>query len=283
MPKSPISSAQAARESVAARLREIRQDAGLTGRDLASIAGWHPAKTSRIENAKTPPSDDDIRAWCVACDAEGQAADIVAASRTADSMWTEWRRKQRTGLRRLQESYNALFEQTRLFRIYASNTVPGLLQTEAYATALLTSITEFREIPNDVEEAVKARLDRSRVLHRREHRFALLIEESVLRYQIGEADTMAGQLGHLLAVGSLPSVSLGVIPFAASPRGVWAMETFHTYDDELVSVELLSARVTVSQPSEIGLYVKAFSELSRMAVYGSDARALITSAIGALE
>ncbi|MEU1664580.1 helix-turn-helix transcriptional regulator [Streptomyces sparsogenes] len=283
MPKSPSSSAQAAREAVAARLREVRLDAGLTGREVADRCGWHPAKSSRIENAKTPPSDSDIRAWCTACGAEEQAADLIAQSRTANSMWVEWRRKQRTGLRRLQESYNELFEQTGLFRVYSSTLVPGLLQTEGYATALLTSITDFRQIPNDVAEAVRARLARSHVLHEGNHRFTLLVEEGVLRHQIGDADTMAGQLGHLLAVGSLPSVSLGIIPFSAASRRAWPLETFHVYDDEMVSVELLSAKVTVTQPSEVALYVKAFAELSELAVHGSAARALITSALGALE
>ncbi|MCC3778161.1 helix-turn-helix transcriptional regulator [Streptomyces sp. UNOB3_S3] len=283
MNRSPSSSAQAAREAVASRLRELRLDAGLTGRELAARGQWHPAKTSRIENARTPPSDADIRVWCAACDAEDQAADIIAASRTAHSMWMEWRRKQRTGLRRLQESYASLFQETRLFRVYASTLVPGLLQTEGYATALLSAITGFRQIPDDVDDAVKARLARSRVLHEGDHRFALLVEESVLRYRIGDAETMAGQLGHLLSVGSLPSVSLGIIPFTADTRRVWPMETFHVYDDELVSVELLSARATVQQPSEVGLYVKAFAELARMAVYGSSARTLIVSAIEDLD
>jgi hypothetical protein len=51
----------------------------------------------------------------------------------------------------------------------------------------------------------------------------------------------------------------------------------------MVSVELLSAKVTVTQPSEVALYVKAFAELSELAVYGPAARKLIMSAIGALE
>ncbi|GAA3123948.1 hypothetical protein GCM10020254_83940 [Streptomyces goshikiensis] len=54
------------------------------------------------------------------------------------------------------------------------------------------------------------------------------------------------------------------------------------YDDALVSVELLSARVTVTQPSEIALYEKAFAALQQMAVYGADARALVMTAVAAL-
>lgn len=196
-------------------------------------------------------------------------------------MWTEWCRKQRTGLRQLQESYNALFQKTRVFRVYASNLVPGLVQTEGYATSLPTTITEFRDIPNDVPKAVRARLERSQVLHTGTRRFIFVLEEAVLRYQLADSDAMAAQLGHLLTVGALPSVSLGVIPSGTTDRRVWPMEMFHMYDDESVNVELLSARTTVTQPSDIAMYRKAFDELRAMAVYGADARALIAAAIAA--
>lgn len=59
-------------------------------------------------------------------------------------------------------------------------------------------------------------------------------------------------------------------------------EIFHVYDDTLVSVELLSAQVNVTRPSEIALYLEAFEQLRKMAVYGADARALIVEALDAL-
>jgi hypothetical protein len=196
-------------------------------------------------------------------------------------MYVDWRRLQRTGLRRLQESYVPLFERTRTFRIYCSNVVPGLLQTPAYATALLSQITDFRQAPNDVTEAVAARMDRARVLREGDHRFAILVEEAVLRHRIGEAEVMAGQLGHLLSIMSLPAVSLGVVPFSAA-RSMWPLETFSLYDAEQAQVELLTAAVNVTAPSEIEQYAKAFDRLSQVAVYGAPARALITQAIEAL-
>jgi hypothetical protein len=56
----------------------------------------------------------------------------------------------------------------------------------------------------------------------------------------------------------------------------------HKPDDRMVSVELLSAEVTTRQPSEVAQYVKAFEQLRAMAVYGAEARALVTRAIDAL-
>lgn len=282
MPASPSSAVQAAREAVARRLRELRADAGITGTELATRCGWTHPKVSRIENAKTPPSPDDIRRWCTACGAEDQAPDVIAQSRDAESLYVEWRRRVRAGLRRLQDSYVDLYRATGTFRVYSPTIVPGMLQTEGYARAMLSSNARFHEIPDDSVDAAAARLRRSQIIQEPGRRFVLLIEEAVLRYQLGDADAMAAQLGHLLTAGALPAVSLGIIPASTTARGIWPQETFHVYDDTLVSIELLSARVTVTQPGEIALYLRAFEQLRGMAVYGADARALVVRAIDAL-
>lgn len=187
------------------------------------------------------------------------------------------------GLTELQQNTGKLFRTTDLFRVYSSTLVPGLLQTEGYAAGVLGAAARFRQLPDDDStEAAHARVERSRIIHDPGRRFVLLIEESVLYCQIAEADAMAAQLGYLLTAGAIATVSLGVIPAAARLRSHWPRETFHVYDDKLVSVELVSARVRINQPSEIELYVRAFEELRGMAVYGADARALIVKAIGAL-
>ncbi|MGW3736462.1 helix-turn-helix domain-containing protein [Streptomyces sp. NPDC005148] len=279
---SPSSSAQAAREVVARRLRDLRKGAGLTVVELADGCGWHHAKTSRIENARTAPSATDIRLWCRALGVDDQAEDLIAQSLHAESMYTEWRHQVRNGLKQLQDSAVAFFHQTQLFRVYSSSLIPGLLQTEAYAAAVLGMSARFRELPvDDSAAAARARVERSRIIHERGHRFVLLIEEAVLRYRIATPDAMAAQLGYLLTAGALPAVSLGIIPSTAS-RGQWPRETFHVYDDSLVSVELVSAQVRITQPSEIALYVRAFEQMRQIAVYGADARALIVKAIDAL-
>ncbi|MEU8039374.1 DUF5753 domain-containing protein [Streptosporangium sp. NPDC049078] len=278
MSSSPSSSVQQAREVLAGRLREIRLDAGLSARALAAAAGWHESKTSRIENARTSPSDKDIRTWCEVCEAAEQTRDLIASARAVSSMYVEWRRVQRTGLGRLQRSSIPLYERTRHFRFYHSLLIPGLFQTPGYATALMGAITAFREIPDDIEQAVAVRMERQKVLHSGA-RFAVLVEQSVLSYQVGDAEVMAGQLGHLIAMAALPSVSLGIVPFATSGRPVWPLEGFSVFDDMQVNIELLSAQVTVTQPREITLYIKAFGGLADMAVYGGAARALITKAI----
>ncbi|MEU0198434.1 MULTISPECIES: helix-turn-helix transcriptional regulator [unclassified Streptomyces] len=281
MATSPSSSAQEARERVARRLRDLRADAGLTGTELATRCGWTHPKTSRLENGRTPPTPDDIRRWCEACGFPEQAPDIIAQSRDAESAYMEWQRQVRAGLKRLQDSYLDLYRSTELFRVYSPTLVPGLLQTEGYARAVLSGVAELLAIPNDADRAAAARMERSKIVHEPGHRVVIVIEESVLYYQLGDADAMAAQLGYLLTAGALPSVSLGIIPKSVR-RTLWPQEVFHVYDDQLVSVELMSARVRVTQPSEVALYVRAFEQLRTMAVYGAEARALVLRAIEAL-
>ncbi|MGW3442161.1 helix-turn-helix domain-containing protein [Streptomyces sp. NPDC001076] len=283
MPISPSSSAQAAREVVARRLRDLRKGAGLTVAELASRCSWHHAKTSRIENARTAPTATDIRLWCQACNAVDQAEGIITQSLHAESLYTEWRNQVREGLAALQTREPRLFQDTELFRVYSSTLVPGLLQTEGYAAGVLAISAHFRDVPvDDSAEAARARVQRSRVIHEAGHRFVFVVEEDALWHRVCGTEEMAAQLGYLLTAGALPQVSLGIIPMAIPDRVQWPRETFHVYDDQLVSVELVSARVRISQPSEIALYLRAFEQLRGMAVYGAEARALIVKAIEAL-
>jgi transcriptional regulator with XRE-family HTH domain len=116
--RAPTPAIGEARAALAARLREIRVEAGLTASDLAARAGWQRSKISKIEHARQTPSVSDIKLWCALADAGGQVPDLVASLHAVEGMWVEWRRVSRTGLRQLQESYLPLFERTRRFRIY---------------------------------------------------------------------------------------------------------------------------------------------------------------------
>ncbi|MGA4842728.1 helix-turn-helix domain-containing protein [Streptomyces sp. G45] len=281
MAPSASSSAEQARKDLADRLGEIRLDAGLKGTQLAARLGWYPSKVSRIQNATTSPSADDIRAWCTACDAEDQAADLVQKLRDVEGMFVEWRRMERDGLRRAQEAVRPLFERTTRFRAYSSWLVPGLIQSRAYTEAVLRAVQRRRVDVDDVDAAVAARMERQQILHEGGRTFAFLVEESVLRSGMGGREVMAGQLGQLITVGSLPNVSLGIVPMSVD-RTRMPVEGFWIYDSTQVSVELVSGYLTLTQQREVGMYAEAFAELAEHAVYGADARSLIAIALRAL-
>jgi transcriptional regulator with XRE-family HTH domain len=267
-----------ARQALGARLREIRAEANLTARALAATCGWHFTKISKIEHGSQAPSEQDVKAWCRACNAELQVADLIATVRAIDSMYVEWQRHMRSGLKRSQTRSVPLYERTKLFRIYENTVLPGLFHTAEYAAAIFRFWNEFLDIPNDVDEAVAARMDRQHVLYTGNRRFAFVLEEQTLHTCVGTADVMIGQLDRLLAVMSLSRVSLGIIP-AAGERHCLSQGSFWIFDEDRVKAESVSAGLEITQPREIALHVKAFGLLQRSAVYGRSARELIQDAL----
>lgn len=272
----PSDAAKAGQEALGIRLREIRKDAGLTGRALAAATGQHFTRVSKIENGVQPPNDSDIRSWCTACGAEAEIPDLLATLRAVESAYLEFRRNSRTGMKRLLGAHTvALYERTSLFRIYEHNVIPGLFQTADYTAAMLAFWMKFLDTPDDLDEAVAARMERQRVLYRRGKRFAVVLEEQALRTWFGDAETQAGQLDRLLTMMSLPSVSLGIIPLMMR-RSAVPSAGFWIFDDELVALETPTAGIEVTRPYEVDLYVRMFEHLHASAVYGQAARDIIT-------
>lgn len=270
--------AEQARNALGARLRELRKDAGLTGRELANLAGWQCSKVSRIEHGQRNASEDDIRLWCRHCAAEDQIPDLIATVRHIEAMWIEWRRQLRSGTKARQGQSLRLYEKTHVFRVFHPNVVWGTLQTAEYAAALLRQVVAYHEIPDDIESGVAARMERQQFLYRGARRYNVILGEQALLTNVGGPDVMRGQMDRLLAVLSLPRLSLGIIP-AKAPTEIWPGNSFIMFDERTVMVETYSAELTVTQPAEIALYAKAFALLQRSAVYGQSARDLVVQAL----
>jgi transcriptional regulator with XRE-family HTH domain len=268
------------REALGHQLRDLRKDANLTGAELASRARWGGSKVSKIEHGRQTPSEDDIRDWCRHTGATDQAADLIATVRNIESMYLEWRRTLGAGTRRRQQAFRDLEARANLLRWYEPVLIPGLLHTAEYTAAVIRRVIDFYRVPDDLDQGLAARLERQEVLYRADHRFHFVIAQQALRTMVGGPEVMAGQLDRLLAVMSLPRVIFGVIPANAEYRV--PTNQFIILDDQAVNVETVSAELVVTQPREINLYVKAFSELHKLAVYGKEARAVITSALADL-
>ncbi|RZS38793.1 helix-turn-helix protein [Herbihabitans rhizosphaerae] len=269
-----------AREALGHRLRDLRKDAGLSGRQLAMLAGWHSSKISKIEYGKQSPSENDIATWCQHTQADDHLADLIATARHIEAMYVEWRRTLRAGTKRRQRASVELEARTRLMRWYEPQLVPGLLHTAEYATAVMARVIDFYEIPDDLDAGVATRMERQQILYHGDHRFHFVLAHQALHTMVGDAAVMIGQLDRLLAVMSLPRVTLGVIPPGTHYRV--PSNQFIMFDSHVVQVESISAELTIRQPREIALYHKAFDELAYQAVYGQQARTLISAALDSL-
>lgn len=210
-------------------------------------------------------------------------ADLVATLRTVDSAYLEFRRQSRAGLKRVLGAHTPRqYEQTKVFRIYEHNVIPGLFQTAEYSAAMLSFWIRFLGTPNDVDDAVAVRMQRQRVLQRGGKRFVAVLEEQALRTWFGDAQVQAGQLGRLLEVMSMPNISLGIIPLMTEREAV-ASAGFWIFDDRLVALETPTASIRVTQPAECQLYARMFEALKSSAVYGPAARRLILDALAELD
>jgi transcriptional regulator with XRE-family HTH domain len=266
-----------------ARLREIRRDAGLTARALAAAAGWdNHTRVSKIEHGVQAPSDGDIRAWCDACGAAGQVPDLIATARAVESAYLEFQRQARAGMKRVLGAHTLpLYERTSLFRVYEHNVIPGLFQTAGYCAAMLSFWIGFLEAPGDLEAAVAARMERQKVIFTPGKRFDVVLEEQALRTWFGTAETQAGQLGRLLEMMAVPTVSLGIIPLMTERTAV-ASAGFWVFDGALAALETPTASIEVTRPQEVELYARMFEHLKGSAVHGAGARRLIIRALGEL-
>jgi transcriptional regulator with XRE-family HTH domain len=273
-----MTAVQDARAALGERLRELRRDAGLTGRQLAESLSWPASKVSKLENGRQQPTDADIRGWTEATGRADATEALLASLHTLEEQHAQWQRLLRRGLRAQQDTITARDARTRMFRAFEPTVIPGLLQTPDYARARFEQSVRMHRLTDDVDEAVRARMRRQEILYRADKRFHLVLTEATLRYSLCPTEVMLGQLDRLIALAALPTVRLGVIGFG-TPCSVAPLHGFWLFDDDSVAVESYSAKLTLAQPQEIELYTWTFDALAADASYGRAARAIITAVI----
>jgi transcriptional regulator with XRE-family HTH domain len=264
-----------ARNALGKRLRELRIAAKLSGKELAESLSWVGSKISKIENGKQTPTDDDIKDWARATNSEAQTASLLAALHNLELQHAEWQRVLKAGMKSHQLTLSQLDERTKFYRGFENTVIPGLIQTPEYARARFAQVVMVHKVPNDINEAVKVRMQRQEMLYRPDKRFHFVITEAALRYRLVSRDIMIGQLDRLMAMTSMRNVKLGIIDFkthyVTDPRhGFWI------YDDHLVQFESYSAEINLRQPQEIELYSGIFEHLAAVASYDREARTIIS-------
>jgi len=273
-----VTAVHEARNALALRLRELRQAANLTGRQLAEALSWPASKISKLENGRQTPTDDDIVAWTRWTDSEAEAEALLASLHTLELQHAEWQRQIKMGLRPHQQEIAELDAKTRLFRAFESTFIPGLLQTAEYARARFAQSISVFKVKDDVNAAVQARIKRQEILYRPDKRLHFVLTEAALRYRLCSPEVMLGQLDRLVSFSALTNVRLGIIGFETSyvvapAHGFWLL------DDDRVMVETFSAELNLAQPQEIALYRMIFDQLAGVASYGRAARGIITRVI----
>lgn len=226
------------------------------------------------------PSKADLELWCFHCQAQAELPDLLATTRSIEKMYLDLRRLYRSGTSRYQRELLEEEQWTHRFRSFTTSLIPGVLQTQEYATMLLSDIAGMMGHPADIEQTVDVRMKRGNLL-RSGKLFHFVIMENALLPGVVPAEVMRPQLEYLLQVQNLPGVHLGILP--TKVRHYMAICEFWITDDECVEVETFSAILKVEQPGEIAIYAKVFDHYARQAVYGSAAQNILRAVLHELQ
>ncbi|MFF5110965.1 helix-turn-helix domain-containing protein [Streptosporangium sp. NPDC000509] len=277
-----MSGFQQARTELGMRLRHLRETAHLSGKDLAERLRWQASKVSRIENARQTVTEDDVTRWARAVDASPEVVQALLeqAAGLLDRQ-DSWRQRHRGALVTLQEDIRDVEARTTLLRAFEPGVIIGLLQTTEYARSIFTRIKRLYREPEEIDAAIRVRMQRQDVLYDQSKRFRFVIPEAALRYRLAPLNVMRGQLDRLLAVTALPNVEFGVIPFE-TPLPSAPLNGFWVYDEDHVTVPTRTRDLLLRDPEDVAFYTRAFEELREVAAFGEGARSVIVRVLSDL-
>jgi len=198
---------------LAAELRRLREQTGLTGDEVANQLGWSGSKVSRIELHRTGVKQADLnRLLDLYHVGEPHRSELFALAR--ESSEKNWLEKAAASFPpEYAEHLHAEAEAESVWN-WEPQIVPGLLQTEDYARAIMSGWwSMFALTPADLERRVRARLVRQQLLTRDPPlQLSVVIDESVLHRKFGDKTVMNRQLARLAEASELPNVELRVLP-----------------------------------------------------------------------
>jgi transcriptional regulator with XRE-family HTH domain len=275
---------QQARVALGTRLRELRfscPGGRLTGQQLAQRLGWPGSKVSKLENGKQTATPEDLRAWADATEQPGTYPELSARLAGFESHIRSWRRALANGFKPLHAELSAEIDRTSEIWIWEESVIAGLMQTPEYARHVIQRYSELLGGADDVEAAVRSRVQRQEWLYRPGRRLHVLMWEAALRSLICPPSVLVAQLDRLTGMIGMDTVELGIIPFTASVKIVPA-NGFWVLDDRLVVAEDWHAELWLDDADNVSLYAKVWKTLSESAVYGASAQNVINSARRAL-
>jgi transcriptional regulator with XRE-family HTH domain len=267
---------EGARRQLGSKLLELRRRAGLSGADLAGLLNTNQPRISRIETGRTVPSVDDVRGWAEATHATSEeVAELGDLVRRLATTATSWRILHRLGLTQRQREIAELEREATAIVVFQPTMVPGLLQVADYARRVMAQGNPSSQA--DLAGAVAQRMERQTILYDQGKRFEFIITEGALRWRPGPPELMAAQLDRLVSVVSLPNITLGVLMLDQDAPDAYLhpFVIFELDDDELVTVETLSAELQINEPQEIEVYRRTLERYRGAARWGNDAIATV--------
>ncbi|BBC38248.1 Toxin-antitoxin system, antitoxin component, Xrefamily [Streptomyces graminofaciens] len=257
------------RRKLGAELRDLRTGAGLTSTQAARLVDWHQSKVSRIETGASGVKPADVRVLLDAYgidDSELRELLLALAGSEDGGGRHNWWHAYRGVLPPTYRDFISLESQASGMRTLETSVVPGLLQIPEYARAVTRAAVEGLE-DDKLDALVEVRLARQDVLRADPPmELSAVLDEAVLRREVGGPEVMARQLRRLAEAAALPQVRLQVLPFTAGAHigitGPYVIFSFRSTSDlDVVVLDHLTSSLYLERKEDLKAYVEAFDTL----------------------
>ncbi|MGC5342214.1 helix-turn-helix domain-containing protein [Streptomyces sp. DT24] len=277
------------RRQLGRHLRELRNRSRLTVRAAARELEWSEAKLWRIETGQVSLRSHDVETMCKVYGAPVDLADALKGL-AKETKARGWWHAYGDVIPRDFDIFIGLEGAAASLHQYINDLVPGLVQTEDYARALIQEDNPDVE-RDEIERRVHVRLARQELLTRVTNppTLELAISEAVLRQPVGGPEVMGRQLNRLAETMELPNVSLRVVPFTAGLHhglmsGPFTMLRFPLNADgsptepPTVYMDGFVGDLYLDKPHEVERYDQAFTSIWSAALDGKDTLSILRQA-----
>ncbi|MEU9857331.1 helix-turn-helix transcriptional regulator [Streptomyces sp. NPDC047974] len=257
------------RRRLGQELRKLREGKGMTAEQVAERLLVSQSKISRLENGRRSISQRDVRDLCGVYEVDDEAMVNSLMQMAKDSRQQGWWH----AFGDIPYSvYIGLETDAQSLRVYEPQIIPGLLQTRAYATAVISGALP-ESTPADIEKRATVRTRRQDRVRDEERPLRLwaVIDEAALRRVVGNRQVMAEQLEHLVEQSHLPHVTVQVLPFdtGAHPgiSGQYSILEFpDASDSSVVYIEGVTSDLYLEKGPDVAKYSYMYEHLRAQAL-----------------
>ncbi|OEV05154.1 helix-turn-helix domain-containing protein [Streptomyces oceani] len=266
------------RRRLGQELRKLRELKGMTAEEVADRLLVSQSKISRLENGRRSISQRDVRDLCGVYEVEDH--------RIVDSLMQMAKESRQQGWWHAfgdipYSVYIGLETDAASLRVYEPQVVPGLLQTPAYAEAVIAGALP-EAAATDIERRVQVRIRRQERITNPRHPLRLwaVLDEAALRRTVGGPQVMAQQLEHLRELSQQPHITIQVMPFTmgAHPgvNGQYAILEFpDASDSTVIYLEGLTSDLYLEKGSDVQSYSVMYEHLRAQALNPDQTREFV--------
>ncbi|MER5432571.1 helix-turn-helix transcriptional regulator [Streptomyces sp. NPDC002588] len=269
------------RRRLGQELRKLREDKGMTAEQVAERLLVSQSKISRLENGRRSISQRDVRDLCGVYE--------VADQRVVDSLMEMAKDSRQQGWWHAfgdipYSIYIGLETDAQSLRVYEPQVVTGLLQTRAYAEAIVRGGSPESSV-EDVEKRVQVRMRRQERITAEDNPLRLwaVLDEAALRRVVGDRNVMREQLEYVVEMMQMPHVTVQVLPFEMGAHtgimGQYAILEFaDAADASVVYIEGVTSDLYLEKALDVQKYSVMYEHLRAQALNVEQSRQFILNA-----